>query len=554
MKTTLKFLWVLVLLSGNLLFAQAEQVLKNPLQPPETGSPRETLFGFIEDCNLAFDFMTTNGRSMVDAEDRVILTQRLQGYFDLENLPNYIYTQASMEAAVALKEILDRMELPLPEQVPGPGDLEDLDVWKIPGTHLQIRKMTEGPNEGAFLFSKEVVSRIPEVYKQVKHLPVREDGLKTTPGLMQWFRSEPVSPWVSQVVNVLPDVFRRQLLEHSVWQWAGLVLVYLIGLLLMVLAYKIGRSRASKFRQDHIVRYFLTLSFPVMAMLIPLWMKHLIKNDLVLGGGLLKVTDFSLGLLVLLAALRLIWAIGNRLLVMVVNHPKIEENQLDTQLIRLVGRVLTVITVVVVFLEGGKRLGIPLSTLVAGAGISGLAVALAAQDSLKNILGSVMLILDKPFAVGDRIIFKSHQGFVQEIGLRSTKIKLLTGNMASIPNEVLARLEIENVSARPSLRKSILLHLPLDTPWEKSQRALARIKEWMQDHEGMPEDQRPRIFMNDLTQVSCVIQVMFWYAPAKTTDMLAFSEKAIFEMLKILAEEEIELKVPIQLPSATPQG
>jgi MscS family membrane protein len=239
-------------------------------------------------------------------------------------------------------------------------------------------------------------------------------------------------------------------------------------------------------------------------------------------------------------------------LALMLNHPKVEENQLDVQLVRLVGRVLTVVAVVVVFLEGGKRLGIPLTTLVAGAGISGLAVALAAQDSLKNILGSVMLILDKPFRVGDRIIAKGYQGFVHEIGLRSTKVKLLSGNLASIPNEALARLEIENVSMRPSLKKVIQLHVPLDTPWQKTHKALERIREVMQNHEGMPEDQPPRVFLDNLNQVSCVIQVMFWYAPPKTLDMMAFSEKVMFDMLKIAEEEGVELRMPFQLPPPPP--
>ncbi len=554
MKTTFRSFILLGLFAASVLSAVTEEILENPLQAPNTSSPRDTLFGFINDFNSAYSFASQKGRSATDPRDRQIVIQRLQGYFDLENLPEYIYTQASMEAGVALKEVLDRLTLPLPEEVPGPDELSGVDTWNLPGTHLQIRRVKTGAREGEYLFSADVVERIPDIYQRVKHLPVRVDGPATTPGLMRWYRSEPVNPRVAMCVNLLPDFFRLPYHGHSVWQWAGLFLVYLIGLLLMIISYHLGRRRASKFREDHIIRYFLTLFFPVTAMLIPLWIKHIIKTDLVLGGDLLRVTDFTLGLLVLLTALRLIWAVGNRLLAVVVNHPKIEENQLDTQFIHLVGRMLTVISVVVVFLEGGKRLGIPLTTLVAGAGISGLAVALAAQDSLKNILGSVMLILDKPFGVGDRIIFKNYQGFVLEIGLRSTKIKLLTGNVASVPNEVMARMEIENVSKRPSLRKSILLHLPLDTPWEKTHKALGRIREWMQNHEGMPEDQPPRIFLNDLSQVSCVIQVMFWYAPAKTTNMLGFCEKAIFEMLKILEEEGIELRIPLQLPAPAPEG
>ena len=553
MKTKIKGMLSLFCVCVNLIVvAEPRAVLDTPLLPAETASPRDTLFGFINDGNQAYTFMMTEGRANATAAERELILRRIEGYLDLEALPEYIRKQATRERAIALKEVLDRVDLPLPEDVPGPGETASLSLWRVPNTNLQIVKMESGPNQGEYVFSAATVAGIVDIYERVKHLPLRVDGPATSPNLMKWYRTEPSSPWVARLIEKMPNSVRTEVFGHTLWQLIGLVLLFAIGLFLMVGAYKVGRKRAAKFKDEHIIRYLITLTFPVTAMLIPLLMKSVIKRDLALTGELLRVTDFVLGLMVLMTGMRLIWAVGNRLLALMLNHPKVEENQLDLQLVRLVGRVLTVAVVVVVFLEGGKRLGIPLTTLVAGAGISGLAVALAAQDSLKNILGSVMLILDKPFRVGDRIIAKGYQGFVHEIGLRSTKVKLLSGNLASIPNEALARLEIENVSMRPSLKKVIQLHVPLDTPWQKTHKALERIREVMQNHEGMPEDQPPRVFLDNLNQVSCVIQVMFWYAPPKTLDMMAFSEKVMFDMLKIAEEEGVELRMPFQLPPPPP--
>ncbi|WFB35898.1 mechanosensitive ion channel family protein [Kiritimatiellota bacterium B12222] len=548
MKRVRSVLLLSICVIGFLLHADSNTWINKPLQPPDTQSPRATLFGFIEDANEAYLYITGEGRAKLSPHARESMIMRMQGYLDVELIAEHIRDQASIEAAIALKEILDRLELPAAQDVPGEGDAELPPLWRIPGTNLKIVLMTEGPNQGEYLFSGETVIRAVSVYDRVASIPMRTEAPATSPGLMHIYRSEPASLWVAKLIDALPDWVRNEVAGQILWQWIGLVLIFVLGLLIMFFTYKLARIRAAKFKENHSWRYVFTLWLPVVAMCVPLWMKHIIKQDLVISGELLRITDFILGLLVLLASLRLIWAIGNRLLVIVINHPQVAENQLDTQFIRLSGRILTVIIVVIVFIEGGKRLGIPLTTLVAGAGISGLAVALAAQDSLKNILGSIMLILDKPFGVNDRIIFKNFQGFVQEIGLRSTKIKLLTGNMASIPNEVLARMEIENVSKRPSLRKVVQLHMPLDTPWRKTEKVLERIREWMQDHEGMPEDQPPRVFLQELSQVSCMIQVMFWYAPPKTTQMLVFSEKLMFEMLKIAEEEGVALKFPLQLP------
>lgn len=187
---------------------------------------------------------------------------------------------------------------------------------------------------------------------------------------MKFYRSEPATPWVAHIVGGLPDWVRAERFGHAVWQLLGLALLLVLGFSLMFLIYWLGRTWARKFRdQDNIWRYLFTLVFPISAMLVPFFMKRMIKSDLVLGGELLKVTDFLLGVLVLFTVLRLLWAVGNRLLAFAVSHPKMEENQMDVQFIRLIGRVLTVLIVVVVFLEGGGRLGIPLSSLVAGAGI-----------------------------------------------------------------------------------------------------------------------------------------------------------------------------------------
>lgn len=74
--------------------------------------------------------------------------------------------------------------------------------------------------------------------------------------------------------------------------------------------------------------------------------------------------------------------------------------------------------------------------------VDGLAIALAAQDSLKNLLGSLMIFMDKPYKPGQRIVVEGRDGFVEQIGLRSTKIRMLTGAQTSIPNERMARLDI----------------------------------------------------------------------------------------------------------------
>jgi MscS family membrane protein len=117
-----------------------------------------------------------------------------------------------------------------------------------------------------------------------------------------------------------------------------------------------------------------------------------------------------------------------------------------------------------VFIEVGHYLGIPITTLLASAGVGGLAVALAAQDTVKNLFGTIMLMADKPFRVGERIVAAGYDGVVENIGLRSTRLRLLTGHQVTIPNDTLACNDVENVGRRPFIRRVSNIQIPLVTP------------------------------------------------------------------------------------------
>ena len=167
------------------------------------------------------------------------------------------------------------------------------------------------------------------------------------------------------------------------------------------------------------------------------------------------------------------------------------------------------VAAVIIFIEGGNYLGIPVTTLIASAGIGGLAIALAAQDTLKNLFGTIMLLTDKPFRVGERIIFNKYDGIVEDIGLRSTRIRLLTGHQVTIPNDKLASCDIENVGRRPHIHRVADIHIPLDTPREKLEKAVAVIRAALEAHEGMDPDYPPRAFFFDFNPDAFVIRVIY---------------------------------------------
>jgi MscS family membrane protein len=203
---------------------------------------------------------------------------------------------------------------------------------------------------------------------------------------------------------------------------------------------------------------------------------------------------------------------------------------------------ITLVTAAVLFWL--DNIGLKVSTLLAGLGVGGLAVALAAQDTLKNLLGSIMILLDKPYKVGQRIVAKGHDGVVEEIGLRSTRIRLLTGHQTTIPNDEMAKIDIENIGQRPHIRRLTNIGITYDTPPEKIERAVDIILKILDNHEGMDLDFPPRAYFNEYHPYSLNILVLYWYHPADYWGYMEFSQRVNLQIAREFHNEGIKFAFP----------
>ena len=212
------------------------------------------------------------------------------------------------------------------------------------------------------------------------------------------------------------------------------------------------------------------------------------------------------------------------------------------QMIRMFARIL-------VLLVGGIYLvravsGKPMSTLIAGLGIGGLAIALASQDTLKNFFGSLMIILDKPFKIGERVVTQGYDGVVEQIGFRSTRVRTLTGHQVTVPNEKMATGSVENIGRRPSIRRLTNITVTYDTPPEKVEKAVAIIREILENHEGMDPDFPPRVYFNEFNDASLNIMMIYWYFPPNYWDFLDLSERVNLRIMRAFEAEGIEFAFP----------
>jgi MscS family membrane protein len=223
------------------------------------------------------------------------------------------------------------------------------------------------------------------------------------------------------------------------------------------------------------------------------------------------------------------------------------ETRLDDMLVPIVRKSLRVTVVILVLVQIAQILSDkPITSIIAGLGIGGLAFALAAQDTIKNFFGSIVLFADKPFEMGDRIVVEGQDGSVEEVGFRSTKIRTLDGHLVTVPNGELANKMIRNIGKRPYIKRIANLTITYDTPPQKIERAIEIVKEILQDHEGMHPDFPPRVYFDEFNAASLNIIVFYWYHPPDYWAYMEFTERFNKEVFRRFGEERIDFAFPTQ--------
>lgn len=216
---------------------------------------------------------------------------------------------------------------------------------------------------------------------------------------------------------------------------------------------------------------------------------------------------------------------------------------LDSQLFPILSKSAKVFVVVVAALVTTQNLGMNVTGLLASLSIGGLAVGLAAQDTLSNIFGAVALLADKPFRVGDRIQIDSIDGSVEAIGLRSTRIRNLDGHLVTVPNRTMANANLTNVSKRPNIKTVMNVGVTYDTPAEKIERAIQIIEEIYRPH---PKTADLIISFNKFESSSLNILVVHWWDSTDFKEYLLQFQKLNIELKRRFDAEGISFAFPSQ--------
>jgi MscS family membrane protein len=222
-----------------------------------------------------------------------------------------------------------------------------------------------------------------------------------------------------------------------------------------------------------------------------------------------------------------------------------QEGMLDMHLFPIIRKTFKIFVLVVAVLVTSQNLGMNVTGLLASLSIGGLAVGLAAQDTLSNLFGAVAIFADKPFRVGDRIQLDSTSidGTVEAIGLRSTRVRNLDGFLVSIPNKNMAAANIVNVSKRPNIKTVLNIGVAYATPAHKIERAMQLIEEVYRPH---PKTADLLVSFNKFDSSALNIMLVHWWNSTDFKEYALGFQKLNLELKRRFDEEQIAFAFPTQ--------
>jgi MscS family membrane protein len=534
----------------------------NPLSPADTSSPRETLRGFVETLNQGHAQVTeivtsyfSSSRLYLSATERTEVDRVLEKIelarrtLNLSELPAALSESLSTYRVLQLKEVIDRIELPAFELIPDAAAMDSAQFkhWSLPGTEITIARVEKGPRAGEYLFSSQTVDRLPEFYRRIKHLPYQPGA---TAGWYESYRYggaglRRVIPY--KWMMALPDWAKVLILDQPVWRWFGMVVVLLSATGLFRLIQRAAAAWAKRGSGSELRAQWSQVAWVITLLILIPVVIHVLVENLRLSGHVLEVATLSLWGIFTLMLTWGVWLGSTVLAESIVSSQQLLAGSIDSQLIRLGVRLVATILSITILVIGAQQLGIPAYSVIAGLGVGGIAVALAAKDSLANLLGSLLIMFEKPFRVGHWIKVGNTEGIVESIGFRSTRIRTFHNSLISIPSNQLVNTTVDNMAMRKRRAVRTVLHISYTTPADKVEHFVVAIKQLI---EKSPHTYKEwfRIRLDDFGEYGLHILVNFLLEVSDNVVEQAERQRILLEILKLAETMDIQFAIP---PSST---
>lgn len=501
---------------------------------PALESPRAAMMSFLQAMNDIKDNPTTSA------------FQRATNTLDL---PASLPVESRRAAARELYAVLNRIGMVNESQLPAQTDAQRFRYYPQPDIVAHATFSAEYPGfiialtkdaQANWKFSRATMDSIREFYIATESESARA-GVELDKTLIEHIRAA-VPPALKGSTNLG--------LEH--WQWIGIFVVILVGIvldrvartILRVIWHRIERRAADTPDQtsdtetlDKAVRPFGLLAAS------GVWY-------FALTIGLLPPTPT----IALLVAVKVIWITGlvwggfkitDLVTEWLATQAGKTETKFDDLLIPLIKRTAKVFITAIGLIYLASAFSIEILPLLTGLGIGGLAVAFAAKDTIENFFGSVAVILDRPFEIGDWIYVNDVEGTVEDLGFRSTRVRTFYNSLVTVPNATLVRAKVDNYGRRRYRRFKTMINVTYDTPPEKIEAFCAGIREIVKLHPYTRKDYY-HIWLNNFGPHSLDILVYMFFECPDWSIELREKHRFMLDVIRLADRMGVEFAFPTQ--------
>ena len=532
-----RWLTVLVALLSVAVIALGQDP-EHPLKPPDRSSPRAALKTFLDlgdsvGAFMAHDYLPSP--SLANALHLRSLGDNIAQGLDLTELPPASRRKGAIAAALALYETLSRIQLPPFDTIPDAELLDPLNStnstrWVIPNTEIALVRVPSGPHSGEFLFSTQTVANAGNFYERVRELPyVRPVPLESLHEIVISGGGWPVPyAWI----QAMPAWLRTPLAGQSSWKWIALALVLVFFALLLRVAYNLSLWGSS---QHPVLHALAQVALPACLIIGTQAVVVVTLGQINMFGSVASAIELAATAVMFLAGAWLVWRMAPVVAEAIIASPQIAPESIDAHLIRISTRLLAMVGGAALLAVGADRLGIPVYGVIAGLGVGGLAIALAAQPTIENLIGGLSLFADKPIRVGDFCRYGSDEGTVEAIGIRSTRIRGVDRTLTTIPNATLSKMPVVNFAPRDRMLIQFVIGVRGTTSSEQLRQLLVRIREMLLGHPGIhPDPVRARFI--GFGACSLNIEVFAYVTTRDGAEFLGIREDIFLRIMHIVEQ------------------
>lgn len=438
-------------------------------------------------------------------------------HLDLSNVPKVVREEQGVSLSKQLYSVLQIAELNL-SSLDEVGDSTAVVIYRQPsGDQVELIKN----EDGRWLFSKSTVSSIPQMY-----------AVLTKKGKIQ--------TWQIQALD-----FEVMGLNGNLWLALFLLPIVAYGLgslVLMCLRLPLGPILEKKAGLDTDYQKRMLKPFGWTAAGLFAWLGLSVLD---IPPTLLVALTVTVKVTVCVSLVVAAFRASDALSLYALRFTESTSTKFDDMLIPLVRRSAKTLVAIIGALFLAQNLDIEVWSLFAGFSIFGAMVALAGQDMVKNFFGSVTVLTDQPFAVGDWIVVGSIEGVVEEVGFRSTRIRTFADSLITLPNSQLITASVDNFGKRKYRRYSKKLPVRWTTSPEKLEAFCEGIRELVRKHPYTRKDSY-QVWVNDINDFALeILLYIFWAAPDWNTE-LREKHRFLVDLHRLAVELGVELAYPSQ--------